>query len=50
MWIKNYINLTRYSLLAKTSYFKEISSLSDKIMYIGLYPLGYIKYIKQKNQ
>ncbi|WP_290459324.1 glycosyltransferase family 2 protein [Romboutsia ilealis] len=48
MWIKNYINLARYSLLADISYFKEINKLSDKIMYILSYPLGYFKYSKQK--
>lgn len=48
MWLKNYINLARYSLLAEESYFKEINKLFDKFMYILLYPLGYLKYVNQK--
>lgn len=49
MWIKNYINLTRYSLLSESKYFKEIERLTDKMLYILLFPLGYLKYSKQKN-
>jgi len=49
MWIKNYINLARYSLLSDSNYSKEINKLSDKFMYLILFPLGYLKYMKQKN-
>lgn len=49
MWIKNYINLARYSLLSKSSYFKEINKFGDKLMYLLCFPLGYYKYLKQKN-
>ena len=48
MWIKNYINLARYSLLSESSYYKEINKLGDKFMYIACFPLGYYKYLKQK--
>lgn len=49
MWIKNYINLARYSLLAGDSHFRDIKKLSDKYMYALLFPLGYYKYTKQKD-
>lgn len=48
MWIKNYINLARYSLLSDSKYFKEINKISDKFMYILCFPLGYYKYLRQK--
>lgn len=48
MWLKNYINLARYSLLSESSYFKEINKLFDKCMYIMLFPLGYLKFAKSK--
>lgn len=48
MWIKNYINLARYSLLSDSKYFKEIKKMGDKIMYILCFPLGYYKYLKQR--
>lgn len=49
MWIKNYINLARYSLLSESNYSKEIKKPTDKFMYGICYPLGYFKYNKQKN-
>ncbi|MGX4598601.1 glycosyltransferase family A protein [Faecalimicrobium sp. JNUCC 81] len=49
MWIKNYINLTRYSLLSESNYYGEVKRLSDKMMCFLLFPLGYYKYIKQKD-
>lgn len=49
MWIKNYINLARYSLLAESSHYKEIKKISDKFIYIVCFPLGYYKYLKQKD-
>lgn len=48
MWVKNYINLARYSLLSKSSYFNEINRFYDKVVYILFYPLGYLKYTRQK--
>lgn len=48
MWMKNYINLARYSLLSNSKYPREIEKLQDKAMYTMLFPLGYIKYLKQK--
>ncbi len=48
MWIKNYINLARYSLLSDSKYFKEINKFGDKLMYILCFPLGYYKYLKQR--
>lgn len=48
MWIKNYINLARYSLLSDSKYFQEINKIGDKIMYILCFPLGYYKYLKQR--
>lgn len=49
MWIKNYINLTRYSLLSKGNYYREINRKFDKLMCYLLYPLGYLKYKNQKD-
>ncbi|MBY2475824.1 glycosyltransferase family 2 protein [Clostridioides difficile] len=48
MWIKNYINLARYSLLSDSHYFGEINKISDKLLYLVLFPLGYYKYIGQR--
>jgi hypothetical protein len=48
MWVKNYINLARYSLLSESSYYKEINKFGDKFMYGVCFPLGYYKYLKQK--
>lgn len=48
MWIKNYINLARYSLLSDSKYFREIKKFKDKLMYILCFPLGYYKYLKQR--
>ncbi|MGL6107516.1 glycosyltransferase family 2 protein [Romboutsia sp.] len=48
MWVKNYINLSRYSLMSNSSYFKDINRISNKVMYILLFPLGYFKYARQK--
>lgn len=48
MWIKNYINLARYSLLSDSHYFGEIKKISDKLLYLVLFPLGYYKYIGQR--
>lgn len=48
MWIKNYINLARYSLLSGTSRFRDIDRLFDRYMYVMLFPLGYYKYAKQR--
>jgi glycosyltransferase involved in cell wall biosynthesis len=48
MWVKNYINLARYSLLSESSYYKEINKFGDKFMYSVCFPLGYYKYLKQK--
>ena len=48
MWIKNYINLARYSLLSDSKYFNEINKIRDKFMYILCFPLGYYKYLRQK--
>lgn len=49
MWIKNYINFTRYSLLSESNYYGELKRIFDKVMCYLLYPLGYYKYKKQKN-
>lgn len=49
MWVKNYINLTRYSLLSESNYYGEVKRTFDKVMCYLLYPLGYYKYKKQKN-
>jgi glycosyltransferase involved in cell wall biosynthesis len=49
MWVKNYINLARYSLLSDSKYFNEIIRPIDKTMYILCYPLGYFKYNTQRN-
>lgn len=49
MWIKNYINFTRYSLLSESNYYGEVKRTFDKVMCYLLYPLGYYKYKKQKN-
>ena len=48
MWIKNYINLARYSLLSDSHYFGELRKVSDKLLYLALFPLGYYKYIGQR--
>ncbi|MDR1773790.1 MAG: glycosyltransferase family 2 protein [Clostridioides sp.] len=50
MWIKNYINLARYSLLSESSFFCEIDGLFKKFLYILMFPFGYFKYTKQKDQ
>ncbi|MEG0180817.1 MAG: glycosyltransferase family 2 protein [Romboutsia sp.] len=49
MWIKNYINLSRYSLLSGSNYYKEIKKFSDRLLYCICFPFGYYKYIKQKD-
>ncbi|WP_027701377.1 glycosyltransferase family 2 protein [Metaclostridioides mangenotii] len=50
MWIKNYINLARYSLLSGSSHFKEINGFFNKFMYIIMFPLGFYKYWGQRKQ
>ncbi|WP_304340815.1 glycosyltransferase family 2 protein [Metaclostridioides mangenotii] len=48
MWIKNYINLARYSLLSGSNHFKEIDGVFNKFMYIIMFPLGFYKYWGQR--
>ncbi len=50
MWIKNYINLARYSLLSGSNHFKEIDGVFNKFMYIIMFPLGFYKYWGQRKQ
>jgi glycosyltransferase involved in cell wall biosynthesis len=50
MWIKNYINLARYSLLSGSNHFNEINGFFNKFMYIIMFPLGFYKYWGQRKQ
>jgi hypothetical protein len=45
-----YINLYRFSMLYKYSYFKDIIDFKDKIFYILFFPVGYFLYLKNKKE
>ncbi|MDR0880543.1 MAG: glycosyltransferase family 2 protein [Clostridioides sp.] len=49
-WLLNYMNLSRYSLLSGSKYFGELKGIKNKLMYVLMYPLGYVKYAKQKKE
>lgn len=48
LFIKKYINLSRFSLIGKVNYFKKINKFEDRLMYIILFPIGYLMYLKNR--